>query len=119
MIYHRYVELKVGRSGSTFSETRVPAKFGSRRAGRVLFLRAMDTGHFDTSRNVSTRGHAFKLNHTYARLDCRKHSFAVRTVAPWNALPQKVVESRKLIHFREALQETSDTLQRFLSGAVI
>ena len=74
---------------------------------------------FDTSRNVSTRGHAFKLNHTYARLDCRKHSFAVRTVAPWNALPQKVVESRKLIHFREALQETSDTLQRFLSGAVI
>lgn len=54
---------------------------------------------------TSTRGHTFKLEHTYARLNIRKYSFFVRTVGIWNALPQVVVNASSLNTFKSQLDK--------------
>ena len=43
------------------------------------------------SPNVHLRGHPLKLKHQRSRLECRRHSFAVRVCAIWNSLPTDVV----------------------------
>ena len=63
-----------------------------------------------------TRGHPFKLFQTHAQRDCRKFSFAVRTVAPWNSLPQNVVQAKNPTKFKDALKDFVQDLSRFTKG---
>ena len=74
---------------------------------------------FITQQHSRTRGHPFKLMHIYSRLECRKHSFAIRSVAPWNSLPRKIVESRNVHIFKQRLGESSEPLHQFLKLPVL
>ena len=60
-----------------------------------------------------TRGHSFKLTHVYSRLDCRKHSFSIRSIAPWNSLPQRWVEAKNAPTFQKMLSESPHLLYDF------
>ena len=47
----------------------------------------------------TTRGHSFKLHLPNARIDARKHFFAIRVVNIWNSLPAEVVNSLTIESF--------------------
>ena len=54
---------------------------------------------------ASTRGHDFKLNVKYSRLDVRKYFFCNRVVAIWNSLPPQTVEARSLYQFKNKIKK--------------
>lgn len=53
----------------------------------------------------TTRGHKYKLEHLYSRLNIRKHSFFVRSVGIWNALPEAVVDAPSINSFKSLLDK--------------
>ena len=53
---------------------------------------------FIPSRNLSSRGHSFRLEVPLAKCNTRNHLFACRIVRVWNALPQAVVSSPNVLH---------------------
>lgn len=52
-----------------------------------------------------TRGHKFKLEHVYSHLNIRKHSFFIRTIGIWNALPELVVDAPSVNTFKNRLDK--------------
>ena len=57
---------------------------------------------FSFNRNV-TRGHSYKLNIQYARVNYRKFFFANRVVHIWNNLPSDLVEKTSLGAFKKGI----------------
>ena len=51
------------------------------------------------------RGHTYKVYQHRAEADARKHSFRCRTAAPWNSLPQKVVDAPSVKSFERRLDK--------------
>ena len=70
----------------------------------------VDISHFFAFNNNNTRGHRFKLSVQFSRLDCRKYSFANRTIPIWNNLPPNVVESLNVKLFKTRLSEVNLTV---------
>lgn len=60
---------------------------------------------FRLSNNTNLRGHAFKLDHRYSRLDIRKHSYTVRVCPIWNALPSELVSLNCATQFKLGLDK--------------
>jgi len=52
-----------------------------------------------------TRGHSLKLFVPDARVNCRKHFFAVRMINVWNSLPDKVVSTNQLSRFKTHIKQ--------------
>ena len=48
---------------------------------------------FTVVRDHRTRGHSLKVFVPDARVNCRKHFFAVRVINVWNSLPDEVVQN--------------------------
>ena len=48
---------------------------------------------FEVARDVSTRGHTFKLAIPVCQSEVRRRSFVVRVVSVWNSLPSRDVEA--------------------------
>ena len=69
---------------------------------------------FDFSESTRTRGHSLKLRVMLSRLNCRKFSFALRIVAPWNSLPESVVTAKNAKIFASRLSDCGDALSGFL-----
>ena len=54
--------------------------------------------------NLHRNRHTQRLRIPKSRLDCRKHSFPCRVVAPWNSLPQKIIDSSTLYAFKSGIK---------------
>jgi hypothetical protein len=52
---------------------------------------------------AATRGHTEKLYMQQSRTSRRKHSFSLRVVEPWNALPPAVIEAKTVDSFKARL----------------
>ena len=52
-----------------------------------------------------TRGHLYKIEKKYCRLNLRKEFFAVRIIDMWNALPSHVVEADNINIFKARLEK--------------
>ena len=50
--------------------------------------------------NPNLRGHSLRLAAQQSRLDCRYHSFSLRIVRFWNALPQAIVSASNINTFK-------------------
>ncbi len=75
---------------------------------------------FEWSMAKSLRGHSFKLRLPRARLECRRHFFAVRVVAPWNGLSEETVTAHSLSIFKIRLQMLErPKLLKFLRGSAL
>ena len=60
---------------------------------------------FEYKHSTRTRAnHKYTLYTKLPRLDCYKHSFFVRIVKEWNALPSQVVEVDNVSKFKCALR---------------
>ena len=53
----------------------------------------------------STRGHNYKLNKEFSRLDIRKNSFSQRIVDTWNSLKYQTVNSKNVNDFKKNIDE--------------
>ena len=62
---------------------------------------------FDISLASVTRGSGLKLFVPDARLNVRKHFFAVRVVKVWNTLPQNAVNAISLLTFKSLLDKVN------------
>ena len=51
----------------------------------------------------STRGHNFKINVQYSRVNCRKYFFINRTIPIWNSLDANIVNSDTVFEFKRKL----------------
>lgn len=60
---------------------------------------------FDLGCDPRTRGHRFKVNMSYSRLDIKKHFFTSRIVPIWNNLPDTCVEAETISCFKLRLHE--------------
>ena len=58
---------------------------------------------------MPTRGHTFKLDQRYSRVDSRKHFFAERIVQPWNSLPAKNEHFKSLATFKLCIKSVNLT----------
>ena len=64
-----------------------------------------------------TRGHQFKLNVQYSRMNCRKFYFANRVVPICNSLPVNVVETQSILQFKRYL--TNVNLDIYCKGRAL
>ena len=62
---------------------------------------------FFTLNQNSTRGHNFKLNVCYSRVNYRKYFFSNRIVPIWNNLPSDSVNSQSLYAFKKSVNRYS------------
>jgi hypothetical protein len=69
---------------------------------------------FELRRDCVTRGHALKIVLPKYRLDVRRHSFSIRVIKPWNALPDFLANCASVSVFRKELDKLD--LSTFLSG---
>ena len=63
----------------------------------------VDVNDFFSFNTNNTRGHAFKVNVMFSRLNCRKYFFINRTISLWNSLPGNIAESESLSIFKNEL----------------
>jgi hypothetical protein len=63
------------------------------------------TLHLRLSHMTVTRGHRFKLAHTYSHLDKRRYFFSNRIVNLWNNLPDHVVYAQSINSFKNNLDK--------------
>ena len=63
----------------------------------------IDISQFFAFSVSTTRGHNFKIDVQYCRLNCRKYFFINRTVPIWNSLPSSVVDADSVAIFRKTL----------------
>ena len=70
----------------------------------------VDLNQFFTLNSNSTRGHQYKVNMQYARLNCRKFSFICRTIPKWNNLSSNIVEAENILTFKRMLEEVNFTM---------
>ena len=69
--------------------------------GDLIYIYKMyDSGIFTSNSERRTRGHSKKLKAELTNNNLRKHSFAVRCVEAWNALPEDVVSAPSLNSFK-------------------
>jgi len=61
-----------------------------------------------------TRGHSLKLFVQDARVNCRKHFFAVRMINVWNSLADEVFFTNQLSRIKTHINQTN--LNNFLIG---
>ena len=61
-----------------------------------------------------TRGQSLKLFVPDARVNGRKHFFAVRVINVWNSLPDEVVSTNQLLQFKTHIKQIN--LNNFLIG---
>ena len=60
---------------------------------------------FSPAQETRTRGHLYRVGVARSTLECRRRSFAVRSVGIWNSLPQDVVSSSSLSTFKSLLHD--------------
>ena len=82
-------------------------------SGPILVLVRLDS-FFTVVRDYRTRGHSLKLFVPDARVNCRKHFFAVRVINVWNSLPDEVVSTNQLSWFKTHIKQIN--LNNFLIG---
>ena len=81
--------------------------------GDMIEVYKITHGHYDPvlcpslcrNEDGRTRGNSLKLKVERAKIDLRKFSFCVRTIATWNSLPDSVVLSESLNSFKKNLDE--------------
>ena len=101
------------RYGTTMTPSERNAALGitdhqSRRARGDLIsvYKLFDSGElFNNMAGERTRGHSKKLRVDTSNNNIRQHSFAVRTINAWNALPQDVVSTTTLNSFKARLDD--------------
>ena len=54
--------------------------------------------------------HSFKLRQPLARVNCFLHSFFVRIIKRWNALPKEIVHEQDFSIFRSKLRKCCEIL---------
>ena len=71
----------------------------------------VDLNHEDylTFNENSTRGHDFKINVQYSRVNCRKYFFINRTIPIWNSLDANIVNSDTVFEFKRKLNSFDAT----------
>ena len=77
----------------------------------------VDTSDFFTMNTNATRGHAYKINIQYSRINYRKFFFVNRTANIWNYLPEEIVESSSVLTFKQNLK--SYDLRRYCRGRAL
>ena len=60
---------------------------------------------FELNDNNNTRGHALKLKTKSCNKDIRKYFFSLRSIKPWNSLPNAVVTAPTLNTFKNRLDD--------------
>ena len=53
---------------------------------------------------ISTRGHSFKRQTSLFKLDVANNQFCNRVVCNWNNLPDSIVATDTIVHFKKALR---------------
>lgn len=70
---------------------------------------------FELSKHTSTRGHQYKIQHQYSRLDTRKYFFTNRVALDWNDLPKNVVEADSINCFKNRVDKHFKTINRYFA----
>ena len=71
----------------------------------LININANELIHIKTSTStISTRGHRFKLQTSQFKLDVAKNQFCNRVVCNWNTLPDSIVATDTIAHFKKALR---------------
>ena len=71
----------------------------------LVNINANELIHVKTSTStISTRGHRFKLQTSQFKRDVAKNQFCNRVVCKWNNLPDSIVATASIVHFKKALR---------------
>ena len=71
----------------------------------LININANELIHIKTSTStISTRGHRFKLQTSQFKLDVAKNQLCNRVVCNWNTLPDSIVATDTIAHFKKALR---------------
>ena len=71
----------------------------------LININAIELIHIKTSTStISTRGHRFKLQTSQFKLDVAKNQFCNRVVCNWNTVPDSIVATDTIVHFKQALR---------------
>ena len=90
---------------------RKPSLYSRRRRKKLVQIFKLFLGHYDTSYDESfqlsksskTRGHSRKLQPVRANRSTRLNFFSVRVIQDWNPLPEVIVSSNSLNHFKTGM----------------
>ena len=90
----------------------------------LVNINANELIHIKTSTStISTRGHRFKLQTSQFKLDVAKNQFCNRVVCNRNTLPDSIVATDIIVHFKETLRtvhfEAALTFQPTLLIAIV
>ena len=75
------------------------------RGDLIYTYKLLNSTLFTPSYETRTRGHTKKISVELSRNNIRMHSFAVRSVAAWNSLPEHIVSAETLECFKARLDE--------------
>ena len=71
----------------------------------LVNINANELIHVKTSTStISTRGHRFKLQTSQFKRDVANNQFCNRVVCNWNNLPDSIVATASIVHFKKALR---------------
>ena len=79
-----------------------------RKRGDVIFLfkivhKLVDinaSNFFAMNLNSKTRGHPYKIMQERSNTDKRRHFYTQRVIAPWNCLPEHLIDSKNVSQFK-------------------
>ena len=113
MFNHSYIERLALLNLESLEVRRIKADliFLYKIINKLVEIQQNDYFTFNT---MQTRGHNFKINVEYSRVNCRKYFFINRVVPIWNALHVNIVNSESLNIFKNALNECD--LDRYCRG---
>ena len=60
---------------------------------------------FHPANRIGWNDHSLKRQMLYARTDCFKYSYFIRTAIEWNNLPENIVQSPSLNTFKTSLYD--------------
>ena len=76
----------------------------------------IDPNQLFTFNSSNTRGHCYKINVQYSRVNARKYFFINRIIPIWNALEPQVVVSNSLYTFKKEINKVD--FSSFCKGSV-
>ena len=75
--------------------------------------------YFEFNYGKTRSNHSFKLRQPLARVNCFLHSFFVRIIKQWNALPKEIVHEQDFSIFRSKLRKYCKILYFFLAISLL
>ena len=90
----------------------LPSMQHRRRRGDMIETYKIMTGKVNMNKNnifkfqpTNTRGHPYKIFKQHAKSFIRRHTFSVRVVNDWNALPTHIVKAQDTNQFKNMIDK--------------